>query len=370
MENLLTNILFAPFAEFCSQQPISTKGKYMDTQRRRMFVNAGLIALGGTSICAAASGKLPRVAIAVPGPGNLLFLPITLAHKIGADGAEGIELDILYVGGGPQAFQEMLNRNADFSAGGLAGLGLQKTNGKPVVCIAPTTRVPAYTLVVRKELERSVKTVRDLKGKVVGVKGHVPGGRSTSQLFTEFVLTQGGVSSDKVNYVAVGQAYDSQQAALLSGTVDAIMGDEPFASRLVREKAAFVLADFHSLEVTKKLLGGLFLNGQVATRDDVIADQPEKVGKVVNTLRRALLWINSHTAQQFVDALEIDSKDERSALLESLLLHKNIYSPDGKISLDQVATVSRFLHAVDKSEAVQALDLRSIVNTKWSGTSS
>jgi NitT/TauT family transport system substrate-binding protein len=293
-----------------------------------------------------------------------------LAHKIGADGAEGIELDILYVGGGPQAFQEMLNRNADFSAGGLAALGLQKTNGKPVVCIAPTTRVPAYTLVVRKELERSVKTVRDLKGKVVGVKGHVPGGRSTSQLFTEFVLTQGGVSSDKVNYVAVGQAYDSQQAALLSGTVDAIMGDEPFASRLVREKAAFVLADFHSLELTKKLLGGLFLNGQVATRDDVIANQPEKVGKVVNTLQRALLWINSHTAQQFVDALEIDSKDERSALLESLLLHKNIYSPDGKISLDQVTTVSRFLHAVDKSEAVQALDLRSIVNTKWSGTSS
>ena len=342
----------------------------MNTQRRRMLVNASLFALGGKSMSAGASANLARVAIAVPGPGNLLFLPITLAHHIGADGAEGIDLDIRYVGGGPQAFQEMLDRNTDFSAGGLAALGLQKASGKPVVCIAPTTRVPAYTLVVRKELERNVKTVQDLKGRVVGVKGHVPGGRSTSQLFTEFVLNQAGVTPDKVNYVAVGQAYDSQQAALLSGTVDAIMGDEPFASRLVREKAAFVLADFHKLDVTKKLLGGLFLNGQVATRDDVIANQAETVGKVVNTIKRALVWINSHTAQQFVDALQIDSRDERSALLESLVLHKNIYSPDGKISLDQVATVNRFLHAVDKSEAVQALDLQSIVNTKWSGTGS
>ena len=335
-----------------------------------MLVNASLFALAGNSISAVASANLARVAIAVPGPGNLLFLPITLAHHIGADGAEGIELDIRYVGGGPQAFQEMLDRNTDFSAGGLAALGLQKASGKPVVCIAPTTRVPAYTLLARKELERSVKTVQDLKGRVVGVKGHVPGGRSTSQLFTEFVLSQGGVSSDKVNYVAVGQAYDSQQAALLSGTVDAIMGDEPFASRLVREKVAFVLADYHKLDATKKLLGGLFLNGQVATRDDVIANQAETVGKVVNTIKRALVWINSHTAQQFVDALQIDSKDERSALLESLLLHKSIYAPDGKISLDQVATANRFLHAVDKSDAVQALDLQSIVNTKWSGTGS
>jgi NitT/TauT family transport system substrate-binding protein len=342
----------------------------MDTQKRRMLVNASLIALGGASFSARAVATLARVAIAVPGPGNLLFLPIALAQKLGADRAEGIDLDIRYVGGGPQAFQEMLGRNTDFSAGGLAALGLQKASGKPVVCIAPTTRVPAYTLVVRKELERNVKTVRDLKGRVVGVKGHVPGGRSTSQLFTEFVLNQGGVSSDKVNFVAVGQAFDSQQAALLSGTVDAIMGDEPFASRLVKEKAAFVLADFHNLDATKKLLGGLFLNGHVATRDDVISNQAQTVGKVVNTIKRALVWINSHTAQQFVDALQIDSKDERSAMLESLVLHKHIYAPDGKISFDQVATVNRFLHAVDKDEAVQALDLKSIVNTKWSGTGS
>jgi NitT/TauT family transport system substrate-binding protein len=333
-----------------------------------MFVKAGLLALSGTSIVAGAAANRPRVAIAVPGPGNLLFLPITLAHKIGADEAEGIDLDIRYVGGGPQAFQEMLDRNTDFAAGGLAALGLQKASGKPVVCIAPTTRVPAYTLVVRKELERRVKTVQDLKGRIVGVKGHVPGGRSTSQLFAEFVLNQGGVSPDKVNYVAVGQAYDSQQAALLSGTVDAIMGDEPFTSRLVKEKSAFVLADFHKLDVTKKLLGGLFLNGHVATRDDVIAKQEVTVGKVVNTIKRALVWINAHSAQQFVDALQIDSKDERSALLQSLLLHKEIYVPDGKISLAQVATVNHFLHAVDKNEAVQTLDLQSIVNTKWSGT--
>jgi len=340
----------------------------MNLHRRHVLWGAGALAMQRAGLAATSTATLQRVAIAVPGPGNLLFLPITLAHALGADAAEGIELDIRYVGGGPQAFQEMLDKNTDFSAGGLAALGLQRANGKPVVCIAPTTRVPAYTLVVRKQLERSIKKVRDLSGRVVGVKGHVPGGRSTSQLFTEYVLSQAGITADRVNFVSVGQAFDSQQAALVSGTVDAIMGDEPFASRLVKEKAAFVLADYHRLDETKKLLGGLFLNGHVATREDVIANRPDVVEKVVKALKHTLAWIHKHTPQQFVDALQPGSPEERSALRDSLAMHKDIYSPDGTISLDQVATVNRFLHATDSSENVKALDLIRVINTRWAGT--
>jgi len=56
----------------------------------------------GTLFCAGAvwtggvvqAQAMTRASIAVPGPGNLLFLPITLARKIGADRAEGMELDI------------------------------------------------------------------------------------------------------------------------------------------------------------------------------------------------------------------------------------------------------------------------------------
>lgn len=74
-----------------------------------------------------------RASISVPGPGNLLHLPIPPAGKIGADPAEGLQLDIRYTGGGPQAIRSMLERNSDFAAAaGLPALALQKLSGKPV----------------------------------------------------------------------------------------------------------------------------------------------------------------------------------------------------------------------------------------------
>jgi NitT/TauT family transport system substrate-binding protein len=339
------------------------------TPPRRAFLGqfaglAGLAAPVGWLGSPAFAQTRQRVAIAVPGPGNLLFLPITLATKIGADRAEGIELDVRYFGGGPQAYRDMLERSTDFAAGGLAALALQRLNGKPVVSIAPTTRVPAYTLLVRSTLKGRVKSIKDLAGKVVGVKGHVPGGRSTSQLFTEFVI---GPGVDLVNYVSIGQNYDNQYAALASGSVDAIMGDEPFATRLIKEKVGFALADYHDLETTRKLLGGLFLNGNIATREDVIASRPEVVEKVVKTMTRTLVWIDKHTAKEMVDALAIEDAQERNALLEVLKVQKRVYSPDGKISTAQVASVTRFLRATETTPAAQAFDVQTLMNTRWSG---
>jgi len=306
--------------------------------------------------------------MAVPGPGNLLFLPITLASKIGADRAEGLELDIRYVSGGPIAFKNMQDRNVDFAAGGLPALALQRLSGNAFVCIAPTTRVPAYTLLVRIGLKGRVHKISDLKGRVIGGKGHVPGGRSTSQLFTEYVLGLSGVTPAMANFVSVGQAYDSQHAALASGTVDAIMGDEPFATRLTKEKVAFALADYHDLDATRKLLGGLFLNGHVATREDYIAGHPDLVEKVVKSLKRALVWIDGHSALEMVDALALSDPAERMAMLDVLKVRKNIYSPDGRISEEQVATADRFFHATETSEAASAFSMKSIVNARWAGS--
>jgi NitT/TauT family transport system substrate-binding protein len=317
---------------------------------------------------AAQAASPVRVSIAVPGPGNLLFLPLTLASKIGADQAEGLELDIRYVSGGPIAFKNLQDRNVDFAAGGLAALALQRLSGNPFVCIAPTTRVPAYTLLVRSGLKGKVRKIADLKGRVIGGKGHVPGGRSTSQLFTEYVLGLSGVTPAMANFVSVGQAYDSQHAALASGTVDAIMGDEPFATRLVKEKVAFALADYHDLNDTRKLLGGLFLNGHVATREDFIVSHPAVVEKMVKTLKRTLIWIDRHTAVEMTDALGFKDPAERTALLDVLKVRKNIYSPDGRISEEQVASVDRFFHAMETSDAARAFSMKSLINARWAGS--
>lgn len=327
------------------------------------------LALSTAALAPAVALAAPlRVTLSVPGPGNLLTLPLPLASRIGADQAEGLEFDIAYIGGGPQALRTLLERNCDFACSGLSTLALQKFNGRPVVCIAPMTRVPAYTLLVRADLRGQVKQVADLRGRVIGVKGHVPGGRSTAQLFAEYLLTLAGVSAQQANYVSAGQSYDSQHAALASRSVDAIVADEPFATRLVREKVAYVLADYHDPQDTRRLMGSLFLNAILATRDDVIASRPAVVEKMVRTVRRTLAWIDAHSAEQIVEAMAPAQREERTTLLEVLRKRKTIYTPDGRFSDEQLAAVDRFLHIAEPAMAQQGFSVRSAVDTRWAGS--
>jgi NitT/TauT family transport system substrate-binding protein len=137
---------------------------------------------------------------------------------------------------------------------------------------------------------------------------------------------------------------------------------------MVKEKVAFVLADYHDLDATRKLLGGLFLNGHIATREDYIASHPEVVEKMVKTIKRSLVWIAQHSAHEMVDALAVNDAAERTALLDVLKVRKNIYSPDGQISDEQVATVDRFFHATEKTEAARAFNVKSLVNARWAGS--
>jgi NitT/TauT family transport system substrate-binding protein len=208
----------------------------------------------------------------------------------------------------------------------------------------------------------------DLKGRVVGVKGHAPGGRSTSQLFAEYLLAQAGIPAEQVNYVAAGQSYDSQHASLVSGVVDAVVADEPFATRLVQQKVAFVLADYHELETTRRLLGGLFLNGMLATREDMLSERPDLVEKMVRTVQRALAWIQTHSAAQMVETLAPATPEERRILREVLERRRPIYAPDARISEEQLVTVERFLYATEPAMKTQGFRLRSAVEARWAGS--
>lgn len=334
--------------------------------RRRFLARAGGLALA--SALPPAQAAPLRVTLAVPGPGNLLTLPLPLAARIGADRAEGLAFDIQYVGGGPQALRSLLERNCDFACAGLSALSLQKHSGKPVYAIVGMTRVPAYTLLVRQALRGQIRRIADLRGRVVGVKGHVPGGRSTSQLFAEYLLMLAGVAPDQVNYVSAGQSYDSQHAALASGAVDAVVADEPFATRLAREKVAFVLADYHDPDTTRRLMGGLFLNAVLGTREDMLKERPEVVEKVVRTVRRSLAWIAGHSAEQMVEALAPAGPEERAALLEVLRQRRNIYTPDGRFSDEQLDSVERFLHATEPSMKARGFRVRSAVEARWAAS--
>lgn len=323
-----------------------------------------LIALLSATVLAHAQSLVPIV-LATAGPGNLSHLPVDLIKKIGADRAEGVALEVRYFPGGPLAYKDMLEKNADFAVAGAPALAALRLKGEPVVSIATVNRVPTFTLMVRADLEGKVKSVADLRGRVIGVNTSSRASRSTSQQVAEYLLRRAGVDPSAVNFAPAGQSLEDQAAALESGAVDAIMGDEPFASHLRQAGKVFVLMDLHDLETSRQALGGLFLNAQLATRADVLDQRPELASRMVRVLRRTLQWMATHSAEEIADRLQ---PADRATLVRLLTRYKAIYSPDGGFTQEQIRNTERFFRSTHADDPrIERFSLEQVIDSRWAG---
>ena len=309
-----------------------------------------------------------KITLAAPGPGSFSYLPIDLIKKIGADRAEGVDLDIRYYAGGPLAANEMLKGNNDFAALGMSALASLYVDNKEVKSIVSISRAPTYVLSVRSALRPQIKTVADLRGRVIGVHSSGRNNKSTSRQLVEFMLQRAGVSPDSANYLSAGQSYADQRAALGSGAIDALMGEEPFSSRLAEEGLVYILADLHSETVARQALGGPFLYVQIATRGNLLAQQPEKARRMVAIMRRVLHWIASHNPDEIARVLHGNNPEALRDSKQLLVRSKSAFSPDGTFRREEVATTERFFLNLSKDNPkVRGMRLTDFIDARYAG---
>ncbi|MFA7240355.1 MAG: ABC transporter substrate-binding protein [Sulfuricellaceae bacterium] len=309
-----------------------------------------------------------RITVSVPGPRNISYLPIDLIPRIGADKAEGAQIQLLHTGGGGVALSNLMNRNADFAVAGMPAAMSLRVNGGKVTVIAAVDDAPLFVLMVRADLKGQVRRIADLKGKVVGVNTSSLSSKTTSQQLAELVLKTDGVSTDMVRLMPAGQSWLEQSSILESKTADAIMGDEPFASRLLAENKVFFLANLADPKTSEKIPGANFLHAALETREETLTADPRLVAKMVAILRRTLQWVAAHTPEQIVDALDIADKEERAALIAGLKKYPNLYSKDGRLSARQLRETGLFFHgASEGNAAAQALKIEIMIADKWAG---
>jgi NitT/TauT family transport system substrate-binding protein len=309
-----------------------------------------------------------KFVISAPGPRNISYLPVDLIPAIGADKAEGVELQILHVGGGAVALKNLVTRNADFAVAGFPAAMSLHMNGGDVVGIAPVNDAPLFVLMVRSGLKGQVKRIADLRGRVVGVNTSTKNSKTTSQQLAELLLKSDGVDIDSVRIVPAGQSWVAQSSLMLSGTADAVMGDEPFASRLAADGKVFFLAHLADPKTASKIPGAHFLHATLETRSDVIRDAPKKVEKMVRMLVKSLRWIAQHTPEQLADALSITDPEERKSMLQALRKYPHAFSRDGQFSTRQLQDTELFFHKTSEGDvAAQSLNIEQLIDAKWAG---
>jgi NitT/TauT family transport system substrate-binding protein len=124
-----------------------------------VFLLTIIISLGSTYAVQA-----ERVRIAYSAVGGVQ-LPLWIAQDKGLFKRQGLDTDLLYIGGGSVVVQAMLGGEVQFTRASAPGIVQASLRGADLVMIANTVNTLVYSVMTRPE----VRTPEDLRGKVLGV---------------------------------------------------------------------------------------------------------------------------------------------------------------------------------------------------------
>jgi len=209
---------------------------------------------------------------------------------------DGVEVKWVLSAGSNRALEYLNNNGIDIgSSAGLAAL-LARANGNPIRTPYIFSRPEWTALVVPKG--SPIKTLADLKGrKVAATKGTDP------YLFLLRALHSVGLKRSDIEHVALQHA--DGRTALEQGRVDAWAGLDPLMAASELDAGSTLLYR----NIAFNTYG--FLN----VRDDVLAQRPNDVKRVIAAYERARLWILANQSE----AAKILSEEAKVSLQVALL---------------------------------------------------
>jgi NitT/TauT family transport system substrate-binding protein len=319
--------------------------------KRRSFVLPAILVTG----CGSAPHlQRPEVRIAVGGRAALDFLPIYLASALGFFREEGVEVTLQDLASTAKALQALLGGSTDVAAGGFDGALQLSIEGKPIEAIAVLERWPPFAVVVAPQSARSLRTIPDLKGRVVGVSS--PG--SSTHRFLNYLLARNGMALSDISAVGVGVNF-SMAAAVQHGQVDAAVAGPLGMALLSKESSPAVLADCRTQEGAQATLGTTNLpSSALMVRPEWARRHPEIARRVAGAARRGLAWMQAHSAEDIGNAMPQEYKGQDTAMyLEAVRAIRPVFSSDGLMPADGPGNVQRFLAVSDQRARGATIDL-------------
>jgi NitT/TauT family transport system substrate-binding protein len=285
---------------------------------------AGLAALMLMSGAAAAQ----KVTIAVGGAGCLCYLPTVLAEQLGEYKKAGVEIELVDFKGGSQSLTAVIGGSADVVSGYFDHCVNLAAKHQELQAFVVYDRYPGLALVVGPKQTATIKSVKDLKDKKVGVSA--PG--SSTDFFLKYLLGKNGVDTNSVGVVGIGLAATAV-AAMEQGSVDAAVMLDPAITQLqARNKDLTILSDTRTQKDTLSVFGGEYPGGALYTKAAWIAAHPKETQALTNAILATLKWIHSHTAEEIMARMpENLVGPDKTLYLAALKNTIPMYSATGKM---------------------------------------
>jgi NitT/TauT family transport system substrate-binding protein len=261
----------------------------------RSFRNM-LAALAALALASSAAAAQSKVTLAIGGAGCLCYLPTMLAQQLGEYQKAGVEVEIVDFKGGSQSLTAVLGGSADVVSGYFDHCVNLAAKNQALEAFVVYDRYPGLALVVAPKQTGTIKSVKDLADKRVGVSA--PG--SSTDFFLKFLLSKNGVDPNSVGVVGVGLGATAI-AALEQGSVDAAVTLDPTVTLLQgKYQDLRILSDTRTQKDTLAVFGGEYPGGALYTKSAWIAAHPKETQALASAIVATLKWIHSHTPEEIM----------------------------------------------------------------------
>jgi sulfonate transport system substrate-binding protein len=191
----------------------------------------------------------------------------------------GFEVEVVPLGTGAQANQALAANQVDWSGGGIESTVVAWATGLPFKAYAMYAKGgDSYGILVRKDA--NIAKAEDLRGKKVAV----PQGTAPAQGLNQ-VVRRAGLPADSVK--RVNATYGNMGQMLVQGSVDAMVGLEPFLTlteNVMEGKASILMRLGEYVQG-----GGFFL-----MTDSWVNAHPDRVVGAVQALWESQQWLRKH----------------------------------------------------------------------------
>jgi NitT/TauT family transport system substrate-binding protein len=157
------------------------------------------------------------------------FAPSWVTSDKGIWKKQGLDVELVFLRGGSRTVSALIGGSVDFIFGSDLGVTTAILQGASLTRVGVTTNTLGYSLVTQP----NVKTMRDLKGKIIGI---TPGRDAAYARVVKLLRDNGMDASKDVTFLSVGDGGPAARVAALSaGVIHATMFTPP--SDLISERA-------------------------------------------------------------------------------------------------------------------------------------
>ena len=294
--------------------------------RRRLFAGAGLAAasLAAPSVLRAETRTVKMGALRL-----VHSMPPYFYEKFApAD----LKVEIIVFDSPTDGKNAVVTKSVDFGTFGIAAAILGGAVGEPVTVVGALSN---KGMGVISKAGSDIKTVKDLKGKRVGIW---PG--STQEVFIMERLRMEGLSIKDVTAVRV--PFGEMPAMLARGDVDAYVGAEPGPALSITSGAGQLVEYPYSTR-----MGGL--NMIFGTHEDTVAKNPDLVRTMLKTHRQAVEFMMAN--KPLVTDMTVQKLGANRAAVDQAL---------GANNVEFVWKLDSTVQAQAKTYAQQMLELKQI----------